>query len=81
MSLLAEFPSDLGRSPAQPTERYKLLFTIKECAYALALSKRTIEKLVATGALKTRRVGRRVLIHRRELENFARHDHPVHGGQ
>jgi hypothetical protein len=26
--------------------------------------------------LKTKRVGRRVLIHRKELENFARQDHP-----
>ncbi len=33
--------------------------------------------LVARGELKPRRIGRRILFERRELERFARRDHPI----
>ncbi len=53
----------------------KLLFSKKEVARALGLSLRTIETLIARKELLVRRVGRRVLVPRTELERFSRHDH------
>lgn len=82
MNHSAEFPSSVGPRPAQPSiEPFKLLFSLRENARALAVSKRTVENLIAAGLLKTRRIGRRVLIHRKDLEEFARRDHPSVGGE
>jgi excisionase family DNA binding protein len=54
----------------------KLLFSEKESAHVLSVSLRTVQNLIATKQLKVRRIGRRVLIHRKDLEAFARRDHP-----
>jgi excisionase family DNA binding protein len=59
-----------------PPAPFKLLFSEKDSALALGISKRSVQKLIAAGLLKPRRIGRRVLIHRRDLEEFARRDHP-----
>lgn len=53
----------------------KLLLTRKESALALSVSLRTIDTLLACGELTARRIGRRRLIPRTELERFARRDH------
>jgi len=68
--------------PAQPTplESYKLLFSIKETAQILGLSPRTVHNLITQKQLLVRRVGRRVLVHRRDLEAFAKRDHFLSGG-
>ena len=63
-----------------PSEPYKLLFSIKEAAQILGLSPRTIHNLTAQKQLAVRRIGRRVLVHRRELEAFAKRDHFLFGG-
>lgn len=47
----------------------------KKTARLLDVSPRTVDTLIATGELKCRRIGRRVLIHHRTLEQFARRDH------
>ncbi len=52
-----------------------VLISKKEAARLLSLSLRTIDNLIARKQLAARRIGRRVLISRQELEKFARRDH------
>lgn len=52
-----------------------LLVSKKESARALGISVRTLENRIALGELQARKIGRRVLIPRSELEKFARRDH------
>lgn len=52
-----------------------LLLSRKETAAVLGISLRTLDTLVIQGEIATRRVRRRVLFERRELERFARRDH------
>jgi excisionase family DNA binding protein len=59
----------------------RLLLSVKEAASALGLSPRTIHSLIAAKQLPVRRIGRRVLIHHRDLEQFARRDHALSGGR
>jgi excisionase family DNA binding protein len=66
----------------------KLLLSLKEVSHLVGLSLRTTTKLIATGEIKSIRVGRRRLVPRDELVRFARRDHstirqrkPVHGKQ
>ena len=49
----------------------ELVVTREEAAEALRLSLRTVDKLLAAGEMSVRRVGRRVLIPRSEIERFA----------
>lgn len=58
-----------------------LLFSQKEAARILGVSLRTLQNLVATKRIPVRRIGRRALIHRKDLEAFARRDHPSIGGE
>jgi len=55
----------------------KILLTKRDVAFALSVSLRTVDNLMAAGELVTRRVGRRRLIPRSALEQFARRDHPT----
>jgi excisionase family DNA binding protein len=57
----------------------QILLSKREAARLLSLSVRTVDNLIAQNRLLVRRVGRRVLIPRRGLEEFARHDHPTQG--
>jgi excisionase family DNA binding protein len=52
-----------------------LLFSLKESAKILSISPRSLQTLIATKQIPVRRIGRRVLIHRKDLEAFARRDH------
>ena len=52
-----------------------LLYTKKQAAHLLSVSLRTIDNLIARRELPVRRLGRRVLISRRGLEQFLRTDH------
>ena len=52
--------------------------TQKESAVALAVSLRTVQHLIESGALPVKRIGRRVLIHRRCWGLF-RESHTCHG--
>lgn len=70
---------DLARPTS--THTFKLLFGKKDCARILGISVRTLENLIASRQLSVRRIGRRVLVHRRDLETFARHDHLLLGGE
>ena len=56
-------------------EGTKILVDKKTAAHLLSVSLRTIDNLVASKALPVRHIGRRALIPRAALENFARRDH------
>jgi excisionase family DNA binding protein len=76
-----ELSSDVGPRPAQaPSEQFKLLFkllfSVQESAVVLGVSPRTIQNLISTGKLLAKRIGRRVVIHKSALEEFAHRDHP-----
>lgn len=53
----------------------RLLYDRKSAAHQLSLSVRSIDALLAKGALQFRRVGSKVLIPHGELVRFAKADH------
>ena len=55
----------------------KLLFSRKDAAIALSLSVRSIDYLISSGNLLTRKIGRKILIPAGEIHRFARSDHPT----
>lgn len=55
---------------------FRLLHTKAEAAQMLAVSLRTIDNLIAFKQLPVRRIGRRVLVSRATLLNFAKGDRP-----
>lgn len=57
------------------TSEDKLLFDRKAAAFALSISVRSLDYLIAGQQLKTRRIGKKVLVHRSELRRFAQGDH------
>ncbi|MGO9590661.1 MAG: helix-turn-helix domain-containing protein [Candidatus Acidiferrales bacterium] len=48
-----------------------LVFTREETADALTIGLRTVDLMIARGEIKVRRIGRRVLIPRAEIERIA----------
>ena len=54
----------------------KFLYSQKEAAASVALSKSAISYYIAKGEFETRRIGRRVLITRESLRRFAASNHP-----
>jgi excisionase family DNA binding protein len=53
----------------------KVLYTKREAAQLLSISLRSLDYLITSEQLRTRRIGRRVLLHRDAIEQFARVDH------
>jgi len=53
----------------------KVLYTKREAAQLLSISVRSLDYLISSQQLPTRRIGRRVLIHHESIEQFAREDH------
>jgi excisionase family DNA binding protein len=53
----------------------RLLYTRKEAARQLSISVRSLDYLIATKQLATRRLGKRVMIPHSELVRFARAHH------
>jgi excisionase family DNA binding protein len=53
----------------------KLLATRQEAARALSISVRSVDFLIETGQLASRKLGRRRLVPLAALEAFARRDH------
>lgn len=49
--------------------------TVKEAANALALSERSIFWLISTGQIPSRKIGRRRLLPREAVEQYAKRDH------
>ena len=53
----------------------KILYTKREAAQLLSISIRSLDYLIFNQQIPTRRIGRRVLVHRDSIERFARRDH------
>lgn len=53
----------------------KLLYSRKEAAFALGISIRALDYLLAGKSIQSRRIGARVLIHRDDLMKWASRDH------
>jgi excisionase family DNA binding protein len=53
----------------------KILYTKREAAQLLSISLRSLDYLIFSRQLPARRIGRRVLVHRDAVEQFARRDH------
>ena len=60
----------------------RVLLSKKEAASMLSISVRALDYLIQRREIKIRRIGRRVLVPQKELEQFTRHDHvgPVNSG-
>jgi len=52
-----------------------ILLSKKSAANMLAISLRTLDNLIAAKEIPVRRIGRRVVVSRRAIEDFARRDH------
>jgi len=57
----------------QAINQEKLLYTKRDCAQMLSMCVRTIDNLITSKQLPIRRIGRRVLVHRDVLFQFAKH--------
>lgn len=60
----------------QPVSDNKLLVSRREAANRLSISQRALDYLIASKALRTKRIGSRVLIPAQDLRRFVRADHP-----
>lgn len=58
------------------TDDEPILLDRKAAAAVLSISPRMLDYAIAQGRLKVRRIGKRVLVPRTEIERFARRDHP-----
>jgi len=58
-----------------------LLLSKRRAAQLLGLSVRSVEILIRSKQLGSRKIGRRRLVPRKEVERFARHDTPVIGSE
>ena len=54
----------------------KLLYSRRDTAEALCLSIRSVDYLITTGRLSTRRIGGKILIAASTVRRFAKEDHP-----
>src|ERR1017187_3659699 len=54
----------------------KLLYSRRDTAEALCLSVRSVDYLITTGRLSTRRIGGKILIAASTVRRFAKEDHP-----
>jgi excisionase family DNA binding protein len=61
--------AELARAPQPAVERHA--YTINEVAESLAISRATVERLIASGALESSRVGTRRIITPQALRAFA----------
>lgn len=59
-----------------PSNVEKLLYSRREAAEALSLSIRSVDYLITTGRLPSRRIGSKILIPAGAIRRFAREDHP-----
>lgn len=61
----------------EPPPEPRLLLTVPAAAAALSLSRRTVERLMTTGHLPSRRIGRRRLIPAEAVRRLAARDLPT----
>jgi excisionase family DNA binding protein len=58
--------------PARMEPKDKLLFGKREAAALLSIGVRTLDRLIASGRIRHKRVGKKILISRIEIEKFAK---------
>jgi len=63
-------PMESAQAPPEPVQRPPVLLTVAEAAEDLCVSGAMIRKLVRTGQLGARRLGRRVLIPAAEIQRI-----------
>lgn len=73
LSHFSDVVIDLSAS-ADPLPQ-KLLYSRRDASYALGISIRSLDYLIANGQLKTRPLGKKVMISAAELHRFAGEDH------
>ena len=66
--------SESTLSKSAPTFQ-KLLYSRKESAFALSISVRNLDMILASGGMKVRKIGGRILIPYDALLRFASRDH------
>lgn len=64
------------REPEPISTRSKVWLSKRDAAGMLSISVSTLDVLIARGELKTRRMGKRMLIPREELDKVAKRDFP-----
>jgi hypothetical protein len=74
VSLFSEVLFDLSAS-ADTTPIPKLLYSRKDAAFALSISIRSLDYIIAARQLKFRKDGKKILIPAGELSRYARADH------
>jgi excisionase family DNA binding protein len=79
LAALSEQISDLHKAftPKSDPALQKTLLARKEAASALSISLSAVDQLIVRGELKVRRIGKRLLVPRKELECLAARDIPV----
>lgn len=68
-----EKPQIPERGDVTPPSR--LLYSVPEVAILLSLSEKQVGRYIKSGALKSRKVGRRRLVHRDHVNAFAAEEH------
>ena len=65
------------KAKTAPPKVEKVLYSKKDAAYALSLSVRTIDSMMAEKLIRVRRIGGRVLIPATEVRRISRGDQPM----
>jgi excisionase family DNA binding protein len=68
----------MPKSTSIETQANRLAFSLADAASAISVGKSTLHQLIATGKLPVRKLGRRSLVLREDLEGYLQ-DLPVHG--
>jgi excisionase family DNA binding protein len=67
----AQVPDRIPETHAIPPSE-KLMFGKREAAALLSIGVRTLDRLLAAGRIRHKRVGKKILISRIEIEKFAK---------
>ena len=63
--------ADIRRERSKSRVEAPLLYSVEDAARMLGIGRSSMWKLISCGEIGTRRIGRRTLIRRQALENFA----------
>src|SRR5258705_13719954 len=67
-------PAPIRAAEVRAATAGKVFLSRKEAAAALSISLHTLEQLIVQGEIKTRRLGKRVLIQREQLDRLTKRD-------
>ena len=72
LNRFADLLDKLDEKLEQHASEHKLLYTRNEAAELLSISVESLDLIILHGDIRVRHVGRRRLVHREELERFAK---------